>query len=150
MSLPLQNHPQADKNTFSTAPKTNPEAAMQAHRRSPSNLSWYSAGNETMTPISNPLGRFLRGKPEVHSQNPGSPLITTAHQQGRAVIFFRPRPEAKRAAVLVPGTQTPADCVTDLKALPLHIADPQGRRLGRGRGRAVGERMCSVAVKARP
>jgi len=29
--------------------------------------------------------------------------------------------QAKRVAVLVPGTQTPQDCVTDLKALPVKV-----------------------------
>jgi len=29
--------------------------------------------------------------------------------------------QAKRVAVLIPGTQTPQDCVTDLKALPVKV-----------------------------
>ncbi|CAJ1396290.1 unnamed protein product [Effrenium voratum] len=49
---------------------------------------------------------------------------------GQPAFILAADRHAKRAAVLVPGTQTPADCVTDLKALPLHIADPQGRAIG--------------------
>eukprot|EP00930_Biecheleria_cincta_P031738 TRINITY_DN22007_c0_g1_i1.p1 TRINITY_DN22007_c0_g1~~TRINITY_DN22007_c0_g1_i1.p1 ORF type:complete len:792 (-),score=143.87 TRINITY_DN22007_c0_g1_i1:38-2146(-) len=53
-------------------------------------------------------------------QGPGGqpPFILAADQQ------------AKRAAVLVPGTQTPTDCVTDLKALPVHLRVDSGRDIG--------------------
>lgn len=38
--------------------------------------------------------------------------------------------QAMRAAVLVPGTQTPTDCATDLKALPVHIRAGSGKDVG--------------------
>ncbi|CAE8597322.1 unnamed protein product, partial [Polarella glacialis] len=37
---------------------------------------------------------------------------------------------AKRAAVLIPGTQTPADCVTDLRALPVCVKTEKGKVVG--------------------
>ena len=36
---------------------------------------------------------------------------------------------AKRVAVLIPGTQTPQDCVTDLRALPVRVV-AEGRTVG--------------------
>ena len=40
---------------------------------------------------------------------------------------FNQHAKAKRVAVLVPGTQSPGDCVTDLKALPVRVV-ADGRR----------------------
>merc|ERR1719160_2067211 len=58
--------------------------------------------------------RLLRGNWQlVHAEEAGPggqpPFILAADRQ------------SKRAAVLVPGTQTPNDCVTDLRALPVKL-----------------------------
>eukprot|EP00931_Biecheleriopsis_adriatica_P079449 TRINITY_DN52853_c0_g1_i1.p1 TRINITY_DN52853_c0_g1~~TRINITY_DN52853_c0_g1_i1.p1 ORF type:complete len:770 (+),score=180.78 TRINITY_DN52853_c0_g1_i1:40-2349(+) len=63
----------------------------------------------------------------------GSWQLVLAEQQGpggQPPFIIAADKKAKRAAVLVPGTQTPADCVTDLRALPVHVSSDSGRSIG--------------------
>ena len=50
-------------------------------------------------------------------------------------------PQAKQVAVLIPGTQTPQDCVTDLKALPVQV-------VADGRWGSSSRKNCGIAVDA--
>ncbi|CAK9115398.1 Cyclin-dependent kinase 7 (CDK-activating kinase) (CAK) (Cell division protein kinase 7) (MO15 homolog) [Durusdinium trenchii] len=51
---------------------------------------------------------------------PGCLQITTVFSHAQTVVLCG-NCNAKRVAVLVPGTQSPGDCVTDLKALPVRV-----------------------------
>jgi len=54
----------------------------------------------------------------------------TAGPGGRPPFILTVDRRARRAAILVPGTQSPADIVTDLRAVPVRLELGPGRRTG--------------------